>query len=123
MDPSDLLRLLEDEEFPEAGLYRHTLSDEELADLVSYADAETLEDEIACTRIAVRRTLELLNRGADSMSETEFLRAAALVFRGTRTIALLLREQQVLTGGEGSRLEEIFDATLDALSEKWGIEL
>ena len=120
----ELLRLLAlDEEVPEAGFYRHTLSDEELADLVSYAAEESLEDEIACTRIAVRRTLELLNRGSETMSESEFLRAAGLVFRGARTIALLLREQRVLTGGEDSRLQEIFDAALDILSEEWGIEL
>jgi len=117
------LRLLGVEEIPEAGFYRHTLSDEELADLVSCADEDSLEDEIACTRIAVRRTLELLNRGAETMSETEFLRAAALVFRGTRTIALLLREQRALTGGEEGRLQEVFGAALDALGEEWGMEL
>ena len=111
------------DEIPEAGFYSSSLSEEELADLVSYAEEESLEDEIACARITVRRTLGFLNRERDSMSESEFLRAAALLFQGARTIALLVREQRALTGGDDSRLDEIFDAALDVLSEEWGIEL
>ena len=121
-NPKDWL-LLEDEEIPEAGFYRRTLSEEELADLVCYAAEETLDDEIACTRIVVRRMLEFLNQAPGSMSQSEFLRAAGLVCQGARTTALLLREQKALTGGEYSRLQEIFDAALDALSEEWGMEL
>ena len=120
-----LAELLDDslDEVPEAGFYSASLSEEELADLVSYAAEESLEDEIACARITVRRTLGFLNRKRDSMSEAEFLRAARLLFEGARTIGLLVREQRALTGGEDSRLEEIFDAALDVLSEEWGIEL
>ena len=119
---AELLGELEGE-FPEAGFYSSSLSEEELADLVSYAAEESLEDEIACARIAMRRTLGFLNREQDSMSETEFLRAAALLFQGARTVALLVREQHALTGGEDGRLEEVFDAALDVLSEEWGIAL
>ena len=108
---------------PEPGFYGHTLTDEELADLVIYAAELTLDDEIACTRIAVRRTLEFLNQRPGSLSETEYLRAAGLVFQGTRTIARLLREQQALSGGSDSRFQDIMDAALDGLSEEWGIEL
>jgi hypothetical protein len=111
------------EDTREAGFYGHTLSDEELADLVIYAAELSLDDEIACTRIAVRRTLEFLNQRLGSLSETEYLRAAGLVFQGTRTIARLLREQQALSGGSDNRLQAIFDAALDGLSEEWGIEL
>ena len=120
---TDYMRSNWGEETPEAGFYRHTLSDEELADLVIYAAELSLDDEIACTRIAVRRTLEFLNERSGSLSEAEYLRAAALVFQGARTIARLLREQQALTGGEDSRLQAIFDAALDGLSEDLGIEL
>ena len=105
------------------GFYDHTLSDEELADLVIYAAELSLDDEIACTRIAVRRTLEFLNQRPGSLSETEYLRAAGLVFQGTRTIARLLREQQALSGGSDNRFQAIMDAALDGLSEEWGIEL
>ena len=112
-----------DQEMPEPGFYDQVLSDEELADLVIYAAELSLDDEIACTRIAVRRTLEFLNERSGSLSEAEYLRAAALVFQGARTIARLLREQQALTGGEDSRLQAIFDAALDGLSEDLGIEL
>ena len=119
----DNLRPSLDGQIPEAGFYRNTLSDEELADLVVYAAGLTLDDEIACTRMAVRRTLELLQERSDSMSEAEYLRATGLVFQGARTIARLLREQKALTGGEDSRLQAIIDAALDGLSEDLGIEL
>ena len=107
----------------EPGFYGHTLSDEELADLVIYAAELSLDDEIACTRIAVRRTLEFLGQRPGSLSESEYLRAAGLVFQGTRTIARLLREQQALSGGSDNRFQTIMDAALDGLSEEWGIEL
>ena len=45
------------------GFYSHTFTDDELADLVHYAAELTLDDEIACTRVAVRRTLEFLGQG------------------------------------------------------------
>jgi hypothetical protein len=107
----------------EPGFYSRSLTDEELVALVRHAADLTLDEEIACTRIAVRRTLEFLNRPGDLLSQGDFLRAAGLVFQGARTIARLLREQQALTGGADSRLEAIFDAALDGLSEDWGIEL
>lgn len=105
------------------GFYSRTLTDEELADLVIYAAELTLDDEIACTRIAVRRTLEFLSQRDGSLDEADYLRAAGLVFQGARTIARLLRDQQALLGGSDNRLQAIFDAALDALSEEWGIEL
>ena len=71
----------------------------------------------------MRRTLEFLNQRPDSLSETEYLRAAGLVFQGARTIARLLREQQALTSGSDNRFQAIMDAALDGLSEEWGIEL
>lgn len=111
------------EDVSEPGFYDQALSDEELADLVMYEAELTLDDEIACTRAAVRRTLELLNERPGSLSESEYLRAAGVVFQGTRTIARLLREQQALSGGSDGRFQEIMDAALDGLSEQWGIEL
>jgi hypothetical protein len=81
------------------GFYSRTLTDEELADLVRHAAELTLEEEIACTRIAVRRTLEFLSEGRGGLSEANFMRAAGLVFQGARTIARLMRDQQALLGG------------------------
>ena len=111
------------ESAPGPGFYSRTLTDEELADLVIYAADLSLEAEIACTRMTVRRTLEFLQERSGSMSEAEYLRATGLVFQGAHTIARLLREQQALTGGEDSRLQAIIDAALDGLSEDLGIEL
>jgi hypothetical protein len=107
----------------EHGFYGRTLSEEELADLVAYAAVLTLDDEIACARVAVRRTLEFLNQERDSLAEADYLRAAGLVFQGARTIARLLRDQQALSGETAGRLTAIFDVALDALGAEWGIEL
>ena len=107
----------------EEGFYSPMLSPDELADLVAYAAEMTLADEIACTRVAVRRTLEFLSQGRGSLSESDYLRAAGLVFQGARTMARLLRDQQALLGDSTDRLTAIFDAALDGLSEEWGIEL
>jgi len=105
------------------GFYSPMLSPDELADVVAYAAELTLADEIACTRVAVRRTLEFLSQGRGSLSEADYLRAAGLVFQGARTMARLLRDQQALLGDSTDRLTAIFDAALDGLSEEWGIEL
>lgn len=107
----------------EDGFYSQMLSPDELADVVAYAAELTLADEIACTRVAVRRTLEFLSQGRGSLSESDYLRAAGLVFQGARTMARLLRDQQALLGDSTDRLTSIFDAALDGLSEEWGIEL
>ena len=105
------------------GFYSSMLSPDELGDLVAYAAELTLADEIACTRVAVRRTLEFLSQGRGSLSESDYLRAAGFVFQGARTMARLLRDQQALLGDSTDRLTAIFDAALDGLSEEWGIEL
>ncbi len=107
----------------EPGFYSRTLTDEELADLVRHAAELTLDEEIACTRIAVRRTLEFLSEGRGALSEAVFLRAAGLVFQGARTIARLLRDQQALLGGSTDQMKAVFDTALDALSAEWGVEL
>jgi len=107
----------------EEGFYSPMLSADELADLVDHVAELTLADEIACTRAAVRRTLEFLGQGRGSVSESDYLRAAGLVFQGARTMARLLRDQQALLGDSTDRLTAIFDAALDELSEEWGIEL
>lgn len=116
-------RALLQESSGDEGFYGASLSEEELADLVMCAAELTLDDEIACTRVAVRRTLEFLSREQGSLPESDFLRAAGLVFQGTRTIARLLRDQQALLGDSSDRLTAILDAALDGLSIEWGIEL
>ena len=107
----------------EPGFYGGTLTEEELADLVRHAADLTLDEEIACTRIAVRRTLEFLSEGRGSLSESDYLRAAGLVFQGARTIARLMRDQQALLGESADRMKAVFDTALDALSAEWGVEL
>ena len=111
------------EDVPEASFYDLALSDEEFADLANFAAELSLEAEIACTRRALRHTLEFLQERSGSMSEAEYLRATGLLFQGAHTVARLLREQRALTGGEDNRLKAIIDAALDGLSEDLGIQL
>jgi hypothetical protein len=105
------------------GFYGRTLSEQELADLVVYAADLSLDAEIACARVALRRTLEFIRQDPDQLDHGEFLQAASLIFQGTRTIALLLRDRQTLSAGSDDTFLTIIDQALDELSKEWGIEL
>ncbi len=103
------------------GFYARTLSKEEVNDLEADRDIN-LAAEIACARIALRRVLHYLASDADHLSTADQVRALALVFHGTRTIARLLRDFQAL-GGDVTRLAKTTNQVLDELAAKWGIDL
>ena len=105
------------------GFYGRTLSEQELADLVVYASDLSLDAEIACARVALRRTLEFIRQDPGQLNCSQFLQAAGLIFQGTRTISQLLRDRQNLSAGSGDPFLAIMDQALDGLSEEWGIPL
>lgn len=93
---------------------------EEVATLVNLALDEGLEDEVAASRIAVQRVMEELR---EELSPAEFARLAGLVFRGSDTIARLLRAQRELTGDSVEGIAGAISEALDAIGEEWGVEL
>ena len=115
------------------GFYSSVLRPEELADLVTYADDLSLDDEIACARVALRRILTLLN--ADSLatfedpdqkttlSTEDYCRLAGLALQGVRTIARLLRDKRALSGDAADGLVGAIGTALTEIGTELGIDL
>jgi hypothetical protein len=93
---------------------------EEVALLVNLALDDGLEDEVAASRVAVQRVMEELR---EELSPAEFARLAGLVFRGSDTIARLLRAQRELSGDAADGLAGAISEALDGLGDEWGLEL
>lgn len=93
---------------------------EEVALLVNLALDDGLEDEVAASRVAVQRVMEELR---EELSPAEFARLAGLVFRGSDTIARLLRAQRELSGDGADGMAGAISEALDGLGDEWGLEL
>ena len=116
-----------------ASFYAASLQPDELADLFTYADDLTLDDEIACARVVLRRLLALLDCPTVSSYEdpgdrrgltpADVCRLYALSLQATRTIARLLRDKRALTGEAADGISGAIAQALDELSTEWGIEL
>jgi hypothetical protein len=107
------------------GFYAGALEPEELADLVAHGGDLSLDDEITCARVALRRVLAALGAPGDEkgLSASEFARLASLAFQGTRTISRLLRDQRTQSGDAADGINGAISAALDELSVEWGVEL
>ena len=115
------------------GFYSRVLRPDEIADLVTYADDLSLDDEIACARVALRRVLALLTTDTVSpfedpanqqrLTATDYARLAALALAGTRTVAKLLRDKRALSGEAADGISGAIAQALDELSTEWGVEL
>lgn len=103
------------------GFYSRVLQPGELADLVAFADDLTLDDEIAMSRVALRRILPRLDAGELEVGDLTDL--AGLVFAGSRTIARLLRDQRALSGESADGLAGALGVALDEIGTQWGLDL
>jgi hypothetical protein len=102
------------------GFYTSNYSIEEIVDLVNLAVDDSLDDEVAAARVAVRRVMEQFRQ---ELTPLEYARLAALVFRGTDTIARLLRVRRQLSGDEGDAYTRAVAEALDQLAKDWNIRL
>ena len=75
--------------------YEPTYTLEEVADLISLKMEEGVEDELTAVRIAIRRTLLKMEAELDA---AEFAIMAALIFKGSSTVAHLLRTRRAISG-------------------------
>jgi hypothetical protein len=111
------------------GFYSRTFERAEIDDLVVFASCETLDDEIACARVALRRVFRLLLAGTTPgpeptpLAAPDYLRLVALAFQGTRTVARLLRDRHELGDDDEDGISTFMAQALDELSEEWGIDL
>lgn len=106
----------------EISVYQRLLSDQEVVDLLAYDGNDTLGDEIAINRIMLRRLLIYLQQ-ADNISIPEVVKIAALVFRGTRAVTALLRDEKALSGEAADGIAGAIGRALDELSVELGLEL
>jgi hypothetical protein len=102
--------------------YRIAFSPQEMADLRRLATEEGLDEEIATTRIILRRLLLYLRDNPDLDAAT-LARLAPLAFRGTQTVAQLLRDQRALSGAASDGIAGAIGQALDELATEWGVEL
>ena len=98
------------------GFYRKTLTLEEFADLLTHAENTTLNDELAITRVMLRRLMFYLSDDND-LTPAEYAAIAPLVFTGSRTVAYILRE----IGQVGT--SNIFGEVLDHMAAELGIDV
>ena len=102
------------------GAYSDLIQPEELARLVTDADDTTLQDEMALTRLANRRLIEHLQD--DNTPRADAIAAAQAIFRGARTVALLLRDQRALSGEAADGISGALAQAIHELASEWGIE-
>lgn len=110
----------DDEAWP--AFYRVAFSPQEMADLRQLATEEGLDEEIATTRIILRRLLLYLRDNPDLDAAT-LAKLAPLAFRGTQTVAQLLRDQRALSGAASDGIAGAIGQALDELATEWGVEL
>jgi hypothetical protein len=101
--------------------YRRAVSGQERADLARLSRGASLEEEIATTRVVLRRLLVFL-RDHPELDAAALARLAPLAFRGSQTVARLLRDQRALTGDSADGIAGAIGQALDELATEWGIE-
>ncbi|MCI0580864.1 MAG: zf-C3Hc3H domain-containing protein [Chloroflexi bacterium] len=105
---------------PSESFYGRVYTLEEIADLVARAAGDSLDDELAATRVAIRRVMEQLH---DELPPEEYARLASLVFTGATAIARLLRAKRAISGLAADGIAGAIAQALNELSNEWNIEL
>jgi hypothetical protein len=102
------------------GFYGRAYTQQEIADLVAHAIDETLDDEIAVSRVALRRVLQQLH---SDLPPDDYAKLSALAFAGARTVGRLLRDKRALSGEAIDGLTATLSTALDELSTELGIDV
>jgi hypothetical protein len=69
------------------GFYRPTIREDEYADLLTYAEQFDLADELAITRVRLRRLMTYIDAHEDKLDPDQYGRLTALIYTAVRTIA------------------------------------
>lgn len=102
--------------------YGRQLTTQELTDLVAFTSDPSLSDEIAVSRVMLRRLLTVL-QDEEELSVRELTRVASMVFNGSRVVARLLRDERALSGEAADGISGAIGHALDELATEWGLEL
>jgi hypothetical protein len=108
--------------------YAAAVRPDERDHLEACASDATLAAEIAIARITLRRILRMVVTGEtpgdnpSPLDSQDHARYVSLAFQGVGAISLLLRANHALGGGS-SAIPEAIESALDALGERWDLEL
>lgn len=116
------------------GFYRSALTPQEVADLLTHAQNESIADELALVRVMLRRLMHYLQHPIPDLDHVpedmppnllQFLdegsrltAVAPLVYRGARTVAYLRQRME-----PGGGLRHILEEVLDDLSANFEVDL
>jgi len=101
-------------------LYGQYYTEEEIDELVEHAVEYDLEDEIAALRIRISRIMKQLE---EKMTTEEYARLADLQFKGSSTIARLMRAQRAISGEAAEGISGAIGQALDEMANEWRIDL
>jgi len=105
------------------GFYSRLLSEQERAGHVIGAAGLSLDDQIACVRLALRRAREFVPGDPGPLDRDTFLRALGLIFHSACSIAYILRHRQALAATDGDPFQNIIDQALDEPGKERGTDL
>lgn len=97
------------------GFYSRVISEAESAQLVGLMQSGEIDDELAMTRVLLRRVLEKLN---ESTTLDDFERLSRLYLLGVRTTAGLIK-----AGGPQTTFRDVLDSVLGDLGNSWNADL
>ena len=88
--------------------------------MVGLAMDESLEDEVAATRVAVRRVMQQLEH---ELTPAEYARMANIIFQGTNTVARLLRTNRSLSEDKDGLFAKGIGEGLNHVGGQYDLEL
>ena len=102
--------------------YEAFYEEEETAALMAMEEATSLAAEVATARVMVRRLLAYLTT-EEAVPAEVLLRFAAMIFKGTGTVAQLVRaEEKEGALGEQETFAAARNQALDELAKEWGLD-
>jgi len=104
------------------GLYSRFLTANDAAEMALVGGSVTLDDEIAFTRVVIRRLADLVD---STESIDDACKLANTLFAGTGRVANLLRTQQTISrdNAGGHALMGVIADALEEVGDEWGIDL
>ena len=102
------------------GLYAKSMTEDDLASLAIVGADATLDDEIAFTRVVIRRLADMIN-AASTIDEA--VRISDGLLRGTGHVAALLKTKRALSGKAADGIAGAIGVALDELGNLWDLKL
>ena len=102
------------------GLYAKFMTEDDLASLAIVGVDATLDDEIAFTRVVIRRLAQMID-AASTIDEA--VRISDGLLRGTGHVAALLKTKRALSGQAADGIAGAIGVALDELGNLWDLKL